>query len=50
MKYLYAGHVYAWGVEQLSYYMSFIGGARAVFLLFLLPCKFFAFPFVASSA
>lgn len=37
MKYLYAGHVYAWGAEQLSYYMSFLGGARAVFLLFLLP-------------
>ncbi|KAF8896306.1 major facilitator superfamily-domain-containing protein [Infundibulicybe gibba] len=37
LKYLYAEHVYGWGAEQLSYYISFIGGARAVFLLFLLP-------------
>ncbi|KAF9468039.1 major facilitator superfamily domain-containing protein [Collybia nuda] len=37
VKYLYAEHVYEWGAEQLSYYISFIGGARAVFLLFLLP-------------
>jgi hypothetical protein len=43
MKYLYAGHVYAWGAEQLSYYISFLGGARAIFLLFLLPCKLFSF-------
>lgn len=37
MKYLYAEHVYEWGAETLSYYISFIGGARAGFLLFLLP-------------
>ncbi|KAF9003998.1 hypothetical protein BDQ17DRAFT_1424961 [Cyathus striatus] len=37
LKYLYAEHVYGWGAEQLSYYISFISGARATFLLFLLP-------------
>jgi len=37
LKYLYAGHVYAWGPEQLSYYISFLGGASAIFLLFILP-------------
>ncbi|RDB26264.1 putative membrane protein C14C4.07 [Hypsizygus marmoreus] len=37
VKYLYAEHVYGWGAEQLSYYISFIGGARAMFLLFLMP-------------
>lgn len=36
VKYLYAEHVYEWSAEQLSYYISFIGGARAGFL-FLLP-------------
>ncbi|KAK0204888.1 major facilitator superfamily domain-containing protein [Desarmillaria ectypa] len=37
LKYLYAVHVYGWGAEQLSYYISFLGGARAAFLLLLLP-------------
>ncbi|EAU85612.2 hypothetical protein CC1G_06325 [Coprinopsis cinerea okayama7 len=37
IKYLYAGHTYRWGAEQLSYYISFMGGARATFLLVLLP-------------
>ncbi|KAF8656267.1 hypothetical protein AX16_002703 [Volvariella volvacea WC 439] len=37
LKYLYAVHVYGWTAEQLSYYISFLGGARATFLLFLLP-------------
>ncbi|KAK0469666.1 major facilitator superfamily domain-containing protein [Desarmillaria tabescens] len=37
LKYLYAVHVYGWGAEQLSYYISFMGGARAAFLLLLLP-------------
>ncbi|KAG7451200.1 uncharacterized protein BT62DRAFT_406404 [Guyanagaster necrorhizus] len=37
LKYLYAVHVYGWGAEQLSYYISFMGGARATFLLLLLP-------------
>ncbi|GLB40407.1 putative MFS general substrate transporter [Lyophyllum shimeji] len=37
VKYLYAEHVYGWGAEQLSYYISFLSGARAVFLLVLCP-------------
>ena len=39
LKYLYAEHTYGWGAEQLSYYISFLGGARALFLLFVLPCQ-----------
>jgi MFS family permease len=37
IKYLYGSHVYSWGPEQLSYYISFMGGNRAVFLLFVFP-------------
>ncbi|KAF5382009.1 hypothetical protein D9615_004376 [Tricholomella constricta] len=37
VKYLYAVHVYEWGAGQLSYYISFLSGARAVFLLILCP-------------
>lgn len=37
MMYLYGRHVYEWSVEQLSYYISFMGVSRAIFLLFLLP-------------
>ncbi|KAF9496754.1 hypothetical protein BDN71DRAFT_1445680 [Pleurotus eryngii] len=37
IKYLYAVHVYGWSAEVLSYYISFMGGARAVHLLFILP-------------
>ncbi|KAG5641236.1 hypothetical protein DXG03_005680 [Asterophora parasitica] len=37
VKYLYAVHVYEWGAGQLSYYISFLSGARALFLLFLCP-------------
>ncbi|KIM39801.1 hypothetical protein M413DRAFT_19586 [Hebeloma cylindrosporum] len=37
IKYLYAVHTYSWGAEQLSYYISFMGGGKAVFLLFILP-------------
>lgn len=37
MKYLYAVHTYSWGTEQLGYYISFMGGGKAVFLLFVLP-------------
>ncbi|KAJ7931538.1 major facilitator superfamily-domain-containing protein [Mycena leptocephala] len=37
LKYLYAGHVYGWGPEQLSYYISMLGTTRALFLLFALP-------------
>ncbi|TFK75207.1 MFS general substrate transporter [Pluteus cervinus] len=37
LKYLYAVHIYGWNAEQLSYYVSFLGGARATLLLILLP-------------
>ncbi|KAF7312240.1 hypothetical protein MIND_00237000 [Mycena indigotica] len=37
IKYLYAGHVYGWGAEQLSYYISLLGSTRAIYLLFILP-------------
>ncbi|KAF9485211.1 MFS general substrate transporter [Pholiota conissans] len=37
IKYLYATHTYGWGPEQLSYYISFMGGGRAVWLLVGLP-------------
>ncbi|KIY64181.1 hypothetical protein CYLTODRAFT_358854 [Cylindrobasidium torrendii FP15055 ss-10] len=37
IKYLYADHVYSLGAEKLSYYISFMGGSRAVFMLALLP-------------
>ncbi|KAJ7086686.1 major facilitator superfamily domain-containing protein [Mycena epipterygia] len=37
IKYLYGSHVYSWGPEQLSYYISFMGGGRALFLLFVFP-------------
>ncbi|KAL1742863.1 major facilitator superfamily domain-containing protein [Schizophyllum fasciatum] len=37
LKYLYAEHVFGWGAEQLSYYISMLGGTRAVALLFIMP-------------
>jgi len=37
LKYLYAEHTYGWGAERLSYFISFIGGTRVLFLLFILP-------------
>ncbi|EIM91192.1 uncharacterized protein STEHIDRAFT_50128, partial [Stereum hirsutum FP-91666 SS1] len=37
IKYLYAEHQFGWSAEQLSYYISFVGGARAICLLFVLP-------------
>ncbi|KAI0322571.1 major facilitator superfamily domain-containing protein [Amylostereum chailletii] len=37
IKYLFAQHVYGWGAEELSYYISFVGGARAVNLLLVMP-------------
>ncbi|KAF7316815.1 hypothetical protein HMN09_00414600 [Mycena chlorophos] len=37
VKYLYGGHVYGWGAEQLSYYISLLGSSRAVYLLVVLP-------------
>ncbi|KAJ7067798.1 major facilitator superfamily domain-containing protein [Mycena amicta] len=37
IKYLYGSHVYSWTPEQLSYYISFMGGGRALFLLVAFP-------------
>ncbi|EJU04645.1 hypothetical protein DACRYDRAFT_47146 [Dacryopinax primogenitus] len=37
MKFQYAIFTYAWGSEQLGYYLAYIGSARAVHLLLLLP-------------
>ncbi|KAH8112649.1 MFS general substrate transporter [Phellopilus nigrolimitatus] len=37
LKYLYAEHVFGWEAEQLSYYITLVGGARAVHLLFIMP-------------
>ncbi|KAG6862568.1 hypothetical protein C0995_000116 [Termitomyces sp. Mi166 len=43
IKYLYAVHVYGWGVERLSYYISFMGSSRAIFLLVICPWIIAAF-------
>ncbi|KAI0077310.1 hypothetical protein K474DRAFT_1643587 [Panus rudis PR-1116 ss-1] len=37
IKYLYAEHVYGWGAETLSYYISWVGGVRAVHTLLIMP-------------
>ncbi|KAJ7638346.1 hypothetical protein FB45DRAFT_902565 [Roridomyces roridus] len=37
IKYLYAKQVYTWDVERISYYIAFMGGGRALHLLFILP-------------
>ncbi|KAL0568795.1 hypothetical protein V5O48_013178, partial [Marasmius crinis-equi] len=37
IKYYYAGHTYNWAADQLSYYISFAGGMRAVTTLVLFP-------------
>ncbi|KAF7318055.1 hypothetical protein HMN09_00313200 [Mycena chlorophos] len=37
IKYLYGSHTYSWTPVQLSYYISFMGGGRAVFLLVVFP-------------
>ncbi|KAI0749970.1 major facilitator superfamily domain-containing protein [Daedaleopsis nitida] len=37
IKYLYAEHIYGWGAEQLSYYISCMGFSRALHLLLILP-------------
>ncbi|KAH8105380.1 MFS general substrate transporter [Cristinia sonorae] len=37
IKYLYAEHIYDWGAEQLSYYISFMGAVRATNLLLITP-------------
>jgi len=34
---LYAEHLFGWDAEQLSYYITFVGGVRALHLLFALP-------------
>ena len=37
IKYLYAVHVYGWDAEQLSYYISAMGGCRMLYLLAVMP-------------
>ncbi|KAI0030125.1 major facilitator superfamily domain-containing protein [Vararia minispora EC-137] len=37
IKYLFAEHVYGWDSEQLSYYVTYAGGLRAMNMLFLMP-------------
>jgi len=37
IKFLYATHMYGWGAEQLSYYISFLSVAMAAWLLVILP-------------
>ncbi|KAJ3824680.1 major facilitator superfamily domain-containing protein [Lentinula raphanica] len=37
IKYLYVVHTYNWAADQLSYYISYLGGLRALGLLFILP-------------
>ncbi|KAJ6516325.1 hypothetical protein C8R45DRAFT_240555 [Mycena sanguinolenta] len=37
IKYMYASHVYSWGPKQLSYYIWFLGGGQAIFLLLVFP-------------
>ncbi|KAI0049921.1 hypothetical protein FA95DRAFT_1556236 [Auriscalpium vulgare] len=37
IKYLYAEHMFGWNAEQLSYYISTVGGTRALNLLFIMP-------------
>ncbi len=43
LKYLYAEHIYGWGAEQLSWYISYLGGMRAISLLLVLPCELCVF-------
>ena len=43
MKWLYGRHTYGWSTEQLSYYISLMGGSRTIFLLFLLPSMYHGF-------
>lgn len=37
LKYLYAEHVFSWDAERLGYYISYMGFARAITLLVLMP-------------
>jgi hypothetical protein len=41
IKYLYAQHTYQWGAEQLSYYISFMGGLCYDFLAYSFPLTCF---------
>ncbi|KAH9838659.1 MFS general substrate transporter [Rhodofomes roseus] len=43
IKYLYAVHVYGWDAEQLSYYISAMGGCRTLYLLVLMPVAIYFF-------
>ncbi|KDQ15965.1 hypothetical protein BOTBODRAFT_31419 [Botryobasidium botryosum FD-172 SS1] len=43
VKYLYAGHVFSWGANELGHYITLVSTIRAVFLLFLLPMIIKAF-------
>lgn len=43
VKYLYAEHVFSWDAERLGYYISYMGFARAITLLVLLPMWVFVF-------
>ncbi|KZT73532.1 MFS general substrate transporter [Daedalea quercina L-15889] len=43
IKYLYAVHVYGWGAEQLSYYISAMGGCRTLYLLVVMPVAIYLF-------
>lgn len=37
IKYLFAEHMYDWDSETLAYYVSYVGGVRAVNMLFIMP-------------
>ncbi|KAG8824167.1 hypothetical protein FRB91_003948 [Serendipita sp. 411] len=43
LKYLYAEHVFSWDAERLGYYISYMGFARAITLLVLLPMWIYLF-------
>ncbi|KAG8834571.1 hypothetical protein FRC17_008240 [Serendipita sp. 399] len=40
LKYLYAEHVFSWDAERLGYYISYMGFARAITLLVLVPSEY----------
>ncbi|KAH8814579.1 hypothetical protein DL96DRAFT_1534941 [Flagelloscypha sp. PMI_526] len=37
LKYLYGEHVYGWGTEALSFFVTFISGSRAIYTIFIFP-------------
>ncbi|KZV68277.1 hypothetical protein PENSPDRAFT_582643 [Peniophora sp. CONT] len=37
IKYLFAEHMYDWDSETLAYYVSYVGGVRAINMLFIMP-------------